>query len=260
MRSISRRSARWSSARTRTECVGCYRGTEQLVHYIEVGRQEEKAKSGGQRTVDSPDELRRVQASNTSARNSFRQRFQPGETVDAIHRRRRRIDIDQGRAAVDENGDMLCKAYQLSNGNPIEDTIDMFEPARHRWRSRARGSKCSASERPATPKIFCKDMLKADVALVETVAHTESAMKFYRRSARDRRRGRAGHQDHHPERWAREGFQAEHAMLGGQRILSAIDRGRIRHQSRAIRGHWLSRPKRCRCSDTAARCSCNRTS
>ena len=31
---------------------------------------------------------------------------------------------------LDENGDILCKAYQLSNGNPIQDTIDMFENLR----------------------------------------------------------------------------------------------------------------------------------
>ena len=33
-------------------------------------------------------------------------------------------------ALVDENGDILCKAYQLSNGNPIEDTKQMFEKVR----------------------------------------------------------------------------------------------------------------------------------
>src|SRR6266480_4692365 len=32
--------------RDEDECVGCYRGTEALVHYMDVGRQEEKAKSG----------------------------------------------------------------------------------------------------------------------------------------------------------------------------------------------------------------------
>ena len=31
---------------------------------------------------------------------------------------------------LDEEGDILCKAYQLSNGNPIQDTIDMFERLR----------------------------------------------------------------------------------------------------------------------------------
>src|SRR5579883_1722251 len=39
------------------ESVGRYRGTAALIHYIEVGRQEEKAKSGGQGLVRSSSEL-----------------------------------------------------------------------------------------------------------------------------------------------------------------------------------------------------------
>src|SRR6516165_4677121 len=39
------------------DCVGCYRGTEQLEHYINFGRQEEKAKSGAKGLVKEPAEL-----------------------------------------------------------------------------------------------------------------------------------------------------------------------------------------------------------
>src|SRR5881396_1767480 len=35
------------------DAIGCYRGYEQLVHYIEYGRQEEKAKSGGKGLVEN---------------------------------------------------------------------------------------------------------------------------------------------------------------------------------------------------------------
>src|SRR4029077_9170106 len=37
--------------------VGCYQGCEKLVHYIEFGRQEEKAKAGGKALVGDPAEL-----------------------------------------------------------------------------------------------------------------------------------------------------------------------------------------------------------
>ena len=45
------------------------------------------------------------------------------------------IGIDGGSTStkavlLDENGDILCKSYQLSNGNPIQDTIEMFENLR----------------------------------------------------------------------------------------------------------------------------------
>src|SRR5438132_3699567 len=43
--------------RDEDECVGCYRGTEALVHYMDVGRQEEKAKSGASGLVKSSTEL-----------------------------------------------------------------------------------------------------------------------------------------------------------------------------------------------------------
>jgi activator of 2-hydroxyglutaryl-CoA dehydratase len=45
------------------------------------------------------------------------------------------IGIDGGSTStkavlLDEKGDLHCKAYQLSNGNPIQDTIEMFENLR----------------------------------------------------------------------------------------------------------------------------------
>ena len=83
-------------------------------------------------------------------------------------------------------------------------------------------------------KDILKDVLKADVGLVETVAHTESALKFYEDPARDRRRGRPGHQAHHPQRRPREGFQAQHAVLGRQRLLPAIHRRRVRPEGRGL--------------------------
>src|SRR5437870_7511162 len=39
------------------DCIGCYQGYEKLIHYIEFGRQEEKAKSGGKGLVEVPSEL-----------------------------------------------------------------------------------------------------------------------------------------------------------------------------------------------------------
>src|SRR5580658_8427727 len=35
------------------DCVGCYQGYEKLMHYIEYGRQEEKAKAGGKGLIDN---------------------------------------------------------------------------------------------------------------------------------------------------------------------------------------------------------------
>jgi predicted CoA-substrate-specific enzyme activase len=159
------------------DCIGCYRGYEQLLHYIEYGRQEEKAKSGGKGLIEDPNEFDSFK--ETYRRKKFTAAaFQKGSTVGGF------IGIDGGSTStkavlLDENGDILCKSYQLSNGNPIQDTIEMFENLR--GQVEAQGAKMEVLGVATTgyAKDILKDVLKADVGLVETVAHTQSALKFY---------------------------------------------------------------------------------
>src|SRR5438309_6418391 len=110
------------------DCVGRYRGFEKLIHYIELGRQEENTKSGGKGLVAAPSELEEF-------KDKYRRKkfvpatFQKNSTVAGF------VGIAGGSSStkavlLDENGDILCKTYQLSNGNPIQDTIDMFENLR----------------------------------------------------------------------------------------------------------------------------------
>ena len=159
------------------DCVGCYHGFDKLIHYIDFGRQEEKAKAGGSGLVKSDDEL-------AIFREQYRRKkfipatFQKGQTVGGF------VGIDGGSTStkavlLDEEGTILCKSYQLSNGNPIQDTIEMFENLR--GQVEAQGAKLEVLGVATTgyAKDILKDVLKADVGLVETVAHTESALKFY---------------------------------------------------------------------------------
>ncbi len=159
------------------DCIGCYHGADQLVHYIEFGRQEEKAKSGGSGLVKAEDELE-------SFRESYRRKkfvpaaLQKGRTVGGF------VGIDGGSTStkavlLDEQGDILCKSYQLSNGNPIQDTIEMFDSLRGQVESQGAKLEVLGVGTTGYAKDILKDVLKADVALVETVAHTESALKFY---------------------------------------------------------------------------------
>jgi predicted CoA-substrate-specific enzyme activase len=163
--------------RSEDDCVGCYRGYDNLVHYITVGRQEEKAKSGGKGLVERPADLEVF-------REAYRRKkftpvsFQKGSTVAGF------IGIDGGSTStkavlLDENGSILCKSYQLSNGNPIQDTIEMFENLRGQVESQAAKLEVLGVATTGYAKDILRDVLKADVALVETVAHTESALKFY---------------------------------------------------------------------------------
>ena len=163
--------------RSEDDCIGCYQGYDKLIRYIEFGRQEEKAKAGGKALVEDPAEL-------DVFRESYRPKkftpatFQKGSTVGGF------IGIDGGSTStkavlLDEKGDILCKSYQLSNGNPIQDTIEMFENLRGQVEKQNAKLEVLGVATTGYAKDILKDVLNADVALVETVAHTESALKFY---------------------------------------------------------------------------------
>jgi predicted CoA-substrate-specific enzyme activase len=163
--------------RSEEDCIGCYRGYNELLHYIEYGRQEEKAKVGGKGLVEDPSEL-------ANFREAYRRKkfapatFAAGSTVAGF------IGIDGGSTStkavlLNENGVVLCKSYQLSNGNPIQDTIEMFENLRSQVEAQKAKLEVLGVATTGYAKDILKDVLKADVALVETVAHTESALKFY---------------------------------------------------------------------------------
>src|SRR5580698_2908931 len=157
--------------------VGRYRGIAKLVHYIDFGRGEEKASSGSGGLVESTCELEGFQSAYR--RKKFvPAAFQRGSTVAGF------VGVDGGStstkaALLSEEGDILCKAYQLSNGNPIQDTIDMFEKLRSQVESQGAKLEVLGVATTGYAKDILKDVLHADVALVETVAHTESALKFY---------------------------------------------------------------------------------
>ena len=159
------------------DCVGCYLGYEKLMHYIEYGRQEEKAKSGAKGLTTSDTELDEFKVSYR--RKKFTPvAFHTNQTVGGF------IGIDGGSTStkavlLDEKGDILCKAYQLSNGNPIQDTIEMFENLRGQVEAQKAKLEVLGVATTGYAKDILKDVLHADVALVETVAHTESALKFY---------------------------------------------------------------------------------
>src|ERR1700745_783603 len=163
--------------RSEDDCIGCYAGYERLIHYIDFGRQEEKAKSGGKGLVEEPGEL------DVFKEAYRRKKFTPAafaknSTVAGF------IGIDGVSTSTKdvllyENGDILCKSYQLSNGNPIQDTIEMFENLRGQVEAQNAKLEVLGVATTGYAKDILRDVLKADVALVETVAHTESALKFY---------------------------------------------------------------------------------
>ena len=159
------------------EAIGRYLGTDCLEHYLSEGRQEEKAKAGSRGLWASAAELKEFQTKH--ARPPFMAAtFQPGERVDAL------IGLDGGSTStksvlLSESGDLLCKAYQLSQGNPIEDTKELFESLRLQVESHGAHLNVLGVGTTGYAKDILRDVLHADVALVETVAHAQSALRFH---------------------------------------------------------------------------------
>jgi predicted nucleotide-binding protein (sugar kinase/HSP70/actin superfamily)/activator of 2-hydroxyglutaryl-CoA dehydratase len=158
--------------------VGVYKGTADLLHYMQVGRQQEKAQAGGHGLAKSSCELDSFAASY-KPKKFTPVRFAADETVRGF------VGVDGGSTSTKAvllslTGDVLCKAYQLSNGNPIQDTIDMFSKLRGQVVSSGARLEVLGVGTTGYAKDVLKDVLCADVALVETVAHTESAMRFYK--------------------------------------------------------------------------------
>ncbi|MGA2644475.1 MAG: BadF/BadG/BcrA/BcrD ATPase family protein [Candidatus Sulfotelmatobacter sp.] len=158
--------------------IGQYLGTQNLERYISEARRQEKAASVNRGLIASKKELEEFKT------KYWRPRFVPaafrrGEPVRAF------IGLDGGSTStkavlLSEQGEVLSKAYQLSKGNPIQDTIDLFENLRQQVETQGAILQVLGVGTTGYAKDILQRVLRADVALVETVAHTESAVRFYR--------------------------------------------------------------------------------
>jgi activator of 2-hydroxyglutaryl-CoA dehydratase/predicted nucleotide-binding protein (sugar kinase/HSP70/actin superfamily) len=163
--------------RREEESVGVYAGTRELERYLEVGRAEHRARSARRGLCASEAELAAFK--HAFARPPWHPAlFEPGELVRAF------IGVDGGSTStkavlLSPEGRVLAKAYQLSNGNPIQDAIDMIGRLRAAVESRGARLEVLGVGTTGYAKDMLGDVLQADTALVETVAHTEAALAFY---------------------------------------------------------------------------------
>ncbi len=78
-----------------------------------------------------------------------------------------------------EDGSVLAKAYHLSKGNPIQDTIEIADELRRDFEGRGAKPEVLGTATTGYAKDVLQKVLRADVALVETVAHARSALQIY---------------------------------------------------------------------------------
>ena len=161
------------------EEVGNLAALEGLRGYITHGRKARLGESAGpplSRTADELDDFR-----ETYAIPRFEPtKFEPGQRVRAV------IGLDGGSTSskavlVDyESGQILAKAYQLSKGNPIQDTKELLKKLRDSIEA-DQGAELEVMGFGATG--YAADVLEqcvvSDVNIVETVAHMMSAVHFF---------------------------------------------------------------------------------
>ncbi len=104
--------------------------------------------------------------------------FKPGEKVRAF------LGIDGGSTStkavlIDENGELLATAYTLSKGNPLSDTKEVVRRLRKQVEENGAELQILSVGTTGYAKEMLKETIGADVAVVETVAHTISAKHFF---------------------------------------------------------------------------------
>ena len=150
--------------------VGRYRGAEKLRWWIEVGQHEEKKKSGRKGLWKEPAEL-----------ETFRDEFMPkppgacAACGDCVI-----VGCDFGSTTakavvLTPEGEIVHSCYALSRGNPIEDAKSLFRQVREA----ARGAKVLGVGLTGYGKDLLKDIVGADCAVVETIAHATAGLKYF---------------------------------------------------------------------------------
>ena len=163
--------------RTEDEMSGLYTGRSGLEKLIGAHRGQGFEDAGGRGLCASDEERREFE------RKFQRPAFQPpafpkGERVEAF------LGIDGGSTStkavlLSTHGELLAKAYQLSKGNPIEDTIEVLGRLRAQVEEGGAHLAILGVGTTGYAKDVLRQVLQADVAVVETVAHAESAKHFF---------------------------------------------------------------------------------
>ena len=156
--------------------VGVFRGLDPLKTFVAGGRKAQLGIAAGPALAAGAEEVAEFRR-QYSIPPFVPASFTPGQQVQAV------IGLDGGSTSskavlVGLDGSVLCKEYQLSKGNPIADTKELL--ARLAGFVHRQGATLQVMGFGATG--YAADVLetslRADVNVVETVAHMIAAVKF----------------------------------------------------------------------------------
>jgi len=158
-----------------------WRGLDGLKAYIRHGRGANLAASAAGPLVRSVEELDAFRAEYTIP-TFTPARFEPGQTVRGV------IGLDGGStsskaALVDyDTGEVLYKAYTLSEGNPIRDTRAILAEIDAYVTGQGASLDCMGFGATGYAAAVLEESVKADVNIVETVAHMMAAVRYVPRA------------------------------------------------------------------------------
>ena len=156
--------------------VAVYQGREKLRWWVEEGQAEQKAKDGGKALVSCSADLETFVSAYDLKRPN--QGKPPAEPAPA-HGGPVLLGCDFGSTTAKAvvlslARDLLFSCYALSKGNPIEDAQALFEQVHDAGFTDVAGLALTGYG-----KDLLKDVLGADVAVVETVAHATGTLHFF---------------------------------------------------------------------------------
>lgn len=157
--------------------VGLYAGKSGLVEYMTNGRKARLGESAGPPLVKSRNEVDEFR-SLYAIPKFVPMKLTPGQVVRGV------IGLDGGSTSskavlIDEEGNIVCKAYQLSKGNPIQDAKELLTEIRKYVLDQDAELQVIGFGGTGYAADVLQECMKADVNIVETVAHMMSAVKFF---------------------------------------------------------------------------------
>jgi predicted CoA-substrate-specific enzyme activase len=158
--------------------VGWFKGLADLTNYITHGRKARLGETAGPPLSRNDKEL--VDFRELYAIPKFESaKFQKGEVVQGV------IGLDGGSTSskavlVDyETGKILVKGYQLSKGNPIQDTKELLAQLSNYVEEQGATLEVKGFGATGYAADVLEECVKSDVNIVETVAHMMSAVHFF---------------------------------------------------------------------------------
>ncbi|MFO0741675.1 MAG: BadF/BadG/BcrA/BcrD ATPase family protein [Labilithrix sp.] len=158
--------------------VGWLKGTEALQEFITHGRKARLGETAGPPLSKDEQELLEFRELYKIPKFSPAV-FTPGQKVQAV------IGLDGGSTSskaviVDyEDGKILGKAYQLSKGNPIQDTKELLTQLKKFVTDQGAELEIKGFGATGYAADVLEECVKSDVNIVETVAHMLSSVHFF---------------------------------------------------------------------------------